>query len=168
MKTFKLCKGIIVAAFILAYIAGCAGVGKRLEPPRVKLANIRPESFNVLETVFEVQLRVFNTNDTALYIRGVESELEINGKAFAFGVSESDVEVPAYGTALLPLRVYSSVFDIIKSAVGLHNQEQLSYHIEGKLRLGAGTFPGVLPFESEGIISLPDIPELRERRAPSD
>ena len=168
MRTFKLFKVVIGTAFILAYIAGCAGVGKRLEPPRVKLANIRPESFNVLETVFEVQLRVFNTNDTALHIRGVESELEINGKAFAFGVSESDVEVPAYGTALLPLRVYSSVFDIIKSAVGLHEQEQLRYHIDGKLRLGTGTFPGVLPFESEGIISLPDIPELRERQAPSD
>jgi hypothetical protein len=99
---------------------------------------------------------------------GVESEIEINGKAFAFGVSESDVEVPAYGTALLPLRVYSSVFDIIKSAVGLRNQEQLRYHIKGKLRLGSGAFPSVLPFESEGNISLPDIPELRERRPLSD
>ena len=101
----------------LLIIFGCAGVGKHLEPPRVKMANIRPESFNLLETVFEVQLRVFNTNDTPLHIKGVESEIEINGKPFAFGVSESDVAVPAYGTALLPLRVYSSVFDIIKSAV---------------------------------------------------
>ena len=168
MKTFKLCKIVIGAAFILAYISGCAGVGKRLEPPRVKLANIRPESFNVLETVFEVQLRVFNTNDTALHIRGVESELEINGKAFAFGVTKSDVEVPAYGTALLPLRVYSSVIDIIKSAARLHNQEQLHYRIKGKIRLGAGTYPAVLPFESEGSISLPDIPELRERRPLTD
>ena len=168
MQTFKLCKNVIVAAFMLVYIASCAGVGQRLEPPRVKLANIRPESFNLLETVFEVQLRVFNTNETALYIRGVESEIEINDKPFALGVSESDVEVPAYGTALLPLRVYSSVFDIIKSAVGLHNQEQLRYHIKGKLRLGTGTFPSVLPFESEGNISLPDIPELKGRRPSSD
>jgi LEA14-like dessication related protein len=166
MQNSILCR-IITAAFMLAFMAGCAGVGKHLEPPRVKLANIRPESFNLLETVFEVQLRVFNTNDTPLTIKGVESEIEINGKAFAFGVSESDVEIPAYGTDLLPLRVYSSVIDIIKSAVGMHDQEQLRYHIKGKLRLGAGTFPGVLPFESEGTISLPDIPELKERRPPS-
>jgi hypothetical protein len=149
MVTVKFAKILIPSILLLLTIFGCAGVGQRLEPPRVKLANIRPESFNVLETVFEVQLRVF---------RGVESEIEINGKAFAFGVSESDVEVPAYGTALLPLRVYSSVFDIIKSAVGLRNQEQLRYHIKGKLRLGSGAFPSVLPFESEGNISLPDIP----------
>jgi LEA14-like dessication related protein len=155
---------IVIVSFFLISIAGCAGVGKRLEPPRVKMANIRPESFNLLETVFEVQLRVFNTNDTALYIRGVESEIEINGKPFAFGVSESDVEIPAYGTALLSLRVYSSVFDIIKSAVGLQGQDQLNYHIKGKLRLGGNAFPSTLPFESEGNISLPDIPELKKHK----
>ena len=159
---------MIVAAVLLFYMAGCAGLGQRLEPPRVKLANIRPESFNVLETVFVVQLRVFKTNDTALTIKGVESEIEINGKAFAFGVSESDVEVPAFGTELLTMRVYSSVFDIIKSAAGLQNKEQLHYRIKGKIRLGAGAFPGALPFESEGNITLPDIPELKERRSLSE
>ena len=159
MQMSRLNKMVIAAAAMLVFLAGCAGVGKHLEPPRVKMANIRPESFNLLETVFEVQLRVFNTNDTPLYIKGVESEIEINGKPFAFGVSQSDVEIPAYGTALLPLRVYSSVFDIIKSAVGLQNQDQLNYHIKGKLRLGGGAFPSSLPFESEGQISLPDMPE---------
>jgi len=168
MQPFKLHKGAISAVAILIYIAGCAGMGQRLEPPRVKLATIRVQDFNVLETVFDVQLRVFNTNETPIHIRGVESEIEINGKAFALGVSKSDVEVPAYGTALLPLRVYSSVFDIIKSAAGLHNQEQLRYHIKGKLRLGASTFPGVLPFESEGNISLPDMSEVKARRPSSN
>ena len=157
MKTFRFPKFIILPILLL-FIIGCAGVGQRLEPPRVKLANIRLEEFTILETVFEVQLRVFNTNDTALQIRGVECELNLNGKEFAIGVSESDVEVPSYGTALLPLRVYSSVFDIIKSAASLPNQDQLNYHIKGKLRLGGTAFPSVLPFESEGQISLPEIP----------
>ncbi|MGD9134160.1 MAG: LEA type 2 family protein [Desulfobacterales bacterium] len=151
---------IIISAFLLLFtMAGCAGVGKRLEPPRVKLADIRPEAFNVLETVFDVRLRVFNTNDTALQIRGVECKIDLNGKEFAIGVSESDVEVPSYGTALLPLKVYSSVLDIIKNAAGLPSQNQLDYKIKGKLRLGGSAFPSILPFESEGHISLPDMPD---------
>ena len=162
MKTFKLFKVVIGAAFILAYIAGCAGVGKRLEPPRVKLATIRVQEFNVLETVFEVRLRVFNTNDTALQIKGVECELEINGQPFAIGVSDADVEIPSYGTQLLPLNVYASVFDIIKSVQGLQNQDQLKYQIKGKVRLGSGALPSVLPFDSEGNISLPDLHELKK------
>jgi LEA14-like dessication related protein len=148
----------------LLTVCGCSGVGQRLEPPRVKLATIRVQEFNVLETVFEVQLRVFNTNDTALQIRGLECELEINGQPFAIGVSDADVEIPSYGTQLLPLRIYASIFDIIKSTADLPNQEQLRYHIKGKLRLGAGAFPGVLPFESEGNISLPDMTELKKNR----
>jgi len=138
-------------------------MGQRLEPPRVKLATIRVQEFNVLETVFEVQLRVFNTNDTALQVRGLECELEINGQPFAIGVSDADVEIPSYGTQLLPLNVYASVFDIIKSLQGLQqNQEQLTYQIRGKVRLGAGALPSVLPFNSEGNISLPDLPPLKK------
>ena len=159
MLTVRINKILIPFILLVTAIYGCAGVGQRLEPPRVKMANIRPESFNVLETVFEVQLRVFNTNDTALQIKGVECKIDLNGKEFAIGVAASDVEVPAYGTALLPVRVYSSVFDIIKSAVGLQNQDRLQYRIKGKLRLGGSAFPSMLPFESDGHISLPDIPE---------
>ena len=141
---------------------GCAGVGKRLEPPSVKLADIRLEALNVLEAVFDVKLRVFNTNDTALQIRGIECKIDLNGKEFAIGVSESEVEVPSYGTALLPLQVYSSVFDIIKNAADLPSQNQLDYRIKGKLRLGGSAFPSILPFESQGHISLPDLPESNQ------
>ncbi|MBW2433850.1 MAG: hypothetical protein JRF36_09615, partial [Deltaproteobacteria bacterium] len=84
--TLRVSNIMVIAAVVSVYLAGCAGVGQRMEPPRVKLANIRPESMNLLETVFEVQLRVFNTNETPLTIKGVESEIELNGKAFAFGV----------------------------------------------------------------------------------
>ena len=165
MPPFRLTKIAIATAMFLLTMYGCAGVGKRLEPPRVKLATIRVEDFNVLETVFEVQLRVFNTNDTALQIKGLECELEINGQPFAFGVSHADVEIPSYGTKLLPLRIYASIIDIIKSTADLSNQEQLRYHLKGKLRLGAGAFPGVLPFASEGNISLPDMTELKRNRS---
>ena len=161
MQTFKLQKGVITSVFFLIFIVGCAGLGQRMEPPRVKLATLRVQEFNVLETVFEVQLRVFNTNDTALQVRGLECELEINGQPFAIGVSDADVAIPSYGTQLLPLQVYASVFDIIKSVQGLQNQDQLKYQIRGKIRLGTGAFPSVLPFDSEGHISLPDLPELR-------
>ena len=162
MQNSRLCKWIIAAAFMLAFMAACAGVGKRLEPPSVKLADIRLEALNVLEAVFDVKMRVFNTNDTALQIRGIECKIDLNGKEFAIGVSESEVEVPSYGTALLPLQVYSSVFDIIKNAAGLPSKNQLDYRIKGKLRLGGSAFPSILPFESQGHISLPDLPESNQ------
>lgn len=163
MQSLKLCPIIILVGLLIVLMAGCAGMGQRLEAPRVKLATIRVQELNVLETVFEVQLRVFNTNETALQIRGLECELEINGQPFAIGVSDADVEIPSYGTQLLPIDVYASVFDIIKNVQQLQKQqEQLTYQIKGKVRLAAGTLPSVLPFRSEGNISLPDLSQLKK------
>jgi LEA14-like dessication related protein len=105
---------------------------------------------------------VFNTNDNALQIKGLECELEINGQPFATGISNAAVEIPSYGTQLVPLRAYASLFDMIKSVKGMQNQDQLKYDIKGKVRLGAGALPSVLSFDSEGNISLPEIPGLEQ------
>ena len=162
MKNVGFDKAVIAACLFLSAVAGCAGLRQRMEPPQVKLATIAVEEFSVLETVFEIQLRVFNTNDTALQIKGLQCELDINGQPFAMGVSDADVEIPSYGTRLVPLRAYASLFDMIKSAQGMQNQDQLKYHLKGKVRLGAGGHPALLPFESEGNISLPEIPALKK------
>jgi len=137
-------------------MAGCAGVGKQLEPPRVSLANIRVEEVSGLETAFEIQMRVFNTNDVDLKIKGIKAELEINGQPFATGVSNSPVEIPSYGTELVTLTVYSSVIKMFKSVYGIKGSEELKYRLNGKISVSAGSnmMPTSLPFESEGQVSL--------------
>jgi LEA14-like dessication related protein len=162
MQTVRFDKIIIAASLFLCTMAGCATIGQHMAPPQVKLATIAVEEFTVLETVFKIHLRVFNTNDTALQISGLQCQLDINGQPFAIGVSDADVEIPSYGTQLVPVRVYASLFDIINSLQGMQNQDQLKYHLKGKVRLGAGGYPALLPFESEGNISVPEIPELKK------
>jgi len=142
---------------ILLTLWGCAGLGRHLESPRIQLANIQVKEVNVLETAFQVQLRLFNTNDIALEVKGFECEIEINGQPFALGVADTEVKIPAYGTEIAPILVYSSVIDMLKGVFGLKEKEQLRYRLKGKLRLGGNAFPSVLPFESEGIISLKDL-----------
>ena len=147
----------IMAFASIQLLAGCAGLGKRLEPPRITLANIQAQQFTGLETVFRIQLRVFNTNDLDLNVKGIETELAINGKPFATGVSKVETRIPSFESALVPVTVYSSVIDIFKSIQGLQNAQQLTYRLKGKLRLsGEGMMSSSLPFESEGRITLTD------------
>ena len=153
MKLRELVIGILA---IVVLLIGCAGVGKQLEPPRVSLANIRVAEVSGLETAFEVQMRVFNTNDVDLKVKGIKAELEINGQPFATGVSNSPVEIPSYGTELVTVTVYSSVIKMFKSVYGLKESEELKYRLNGKIRVSAGNnmMPTSLPFESEGQVSL--------------
>ncbi|MGD9065034.1 MAG: hypothetical protein PVI42_12980, partial [Desulfobacterales bacterium] len=76
-KVFRISPAISLLIFGLILVS-CAGLSKPLEPPRVSLADIRVEKFTGFETVFRIQLRVINTNDTNLNVKGLEAQLEIN------------------------------------------------------------------------------------------
>ena len=145
--------GLVVMFSVIA----CAGFGQRLEPPRVKLSNLEVKEIKVLESVFQVQLRVFNTNEVPLEVKGIECELEFNGEPFALGVSNVDIEIQPYATEILPVLVYSSVIDMAKSIHGLQKNEQLNYRLKGKIRMGGNNFTSVLPFASEGNLSFKNL-----------
>jgi len=157
----KICRILLPSSsfiFIMFLLSNCAGVGRQLEPPRISLAQIQVQEFTGLEAVFQIKLRVFNTNDIDLNIKGIEADLEINGKPFATGVSRAAVKIPSFGTELVPVTVYSSVVDIVKGIHGLQKAEQLKYRLKGKLRVaGNNITSGSLPFESEGQVRLNDL-----------
>jgi len=142
---------ILLAA--LAVLAGCAGLGRRLEPPRVQIAGIQIRQVQGLEAVFAVDLRVMNANETAVEIRGVDCALEINGRPFAAGVSRTDVKIDAFDTGIVPVTIYSSVIDMVRGMFDLPVQKALTYKINGKVRLGAGTIPATVPFSAQGTLS---------------
>jgi LEA14-like dessication related protein len=138
--------------------AGCAGLGKPLEQPRINLANIRVEEMTGLETAFLVQLRVFNTNETDLRVSGIECDLHINDQRFATGVSKADVVIPSYGSELVSVTVYTSVFSMVRSMMRLPHHQELSYRLAGKLRLNDDSMLlTALPLKSEGKLRLEDI-----------
>ena len=152
----------VIVLVSIQLLAGCAGLGKQPAAPRIALAGIQPLEFTGLETVFRIQLRVFNTNDTDLNVKGIETELEINGKPFATGVSRTETKIPAFESELVPVTVYSSVIGILRSIQGLQKAEQLTYRIKGKLWLfGEHAISSSLPFDSEGRITLTESKALQ-------
>ena len=101
-----------------------------------------------------------------LDIKGVECDLEINGKPFAYGISNAQVQVPAFGSETIPVQVYSSVLDIVRGLFGLPQREDLSYRAKGRVRMeGGGLMPSALPFDSQGTVSIKDL--APGRKSPS-
>jgi len=145
---------IVISAFTLL-LGGCAGLGKGLEPPRINISDIQAREVQGFESVFDVKLRVFNTNDIPIVIKGMDCEIDINDSRFASGVSNKETTIPSYGTETIPVVVYSSVMDIFKGILGLQqHREGLKYQIKGKVRVDAGSLaPSTIPFQSKGDLS---------------
>jgi LEA14-like dessication related protein len=159
--------GSAAAALLsILMLAGCAGIGKSLETPRISLSNIQVQESKGLEAAFLVHLRVTNPNDVELDIKGLDCDLEINGQPFAYGISNTPVTVPAFGSETIPVTVYSSVLGIVKGLFGLQQREELSYRVKGKVRMaGGGLMPSTLPFDSQGTVSIKEL--AAGRRGPS-
>jgi LEA14-like dessication related protein len=153
---------IIFVVLLLFTISGCAGITKRLESPTIQIADIKVKEIKALEASFNVQLRVINPNDISITAKGLNCDVELNEIHLATGVSGATVEIPAFGTAIVPIEIYSSAFDIVKSIIALSNKEVSKYRIKGKLRLEGGSFllPSI-PFESEGEINVKGLMEKK-------
>jgi LEA14-like dessication related protein len=132
---------------------GCAGLGARLEPPRVTLADIKVEEIKALEAITQVELRVVNPNDVSLEINGVDCTIQLNNRPFGTGVLNTKTTVPPRDTALVPMTIYSSLIDVGRGIFESRGDGKFTYKIKGRIHLGGG-LPSILPFSSEGELSL--------------
>ena len=150
---------ILASLFLLT---GCAGLGKTLEPPRINLSNVQFQESKALETVLQIELRVFNTNDVPIRVKGLDCDLELNGKRFATGVSSVETEIPALGTTTVPVTLYSSVVDIFRGIMGLQKKEKLKFGVSGRLHLEGGfLIPTTVPFKAEEELALEGLDKRR-------
>lgn len=152
-------------ALVVWFLAGCA-VFKSYESPRVTIVSVEISEISLFETVFNVQLRIVNPNDTDLSLQAAECRLTLNGKDMLQGVSQSEALVPAYGSVKVPVTLYSNVIEMVRGLLRLRGRENLAYELAGKLRMKAAGIPATLPFSSRGELSLADGPmKWLERQA---
>ncbi len=135
-------------------LLSCAGLPPRTEPPRVALIGLSLVSVELMEQRYQVRLRVKNPNAFELPIRGVDFRLDINGQAFADGVSNQSVNVPSYGEAVIELDVSSNLFQVFRQMQSLEQSRSpaFDYRISGNV--ATGVYGQQLPFDSSGELKL--------------
>lgn len=143
-------------------MSSCAIPGKMLETPKISLVNIELRKTSIFETLFQVDLRIFNNNEVPFTVKGLDCRFSVNGKDLAQGLSEANILIPAYGTAIFPVSLYSSAADMLRSLLRVKDRNTLRYEISGHLRLEGGfLIPSRIPFSSAGEISLETLLERR-------
>lgn len=153
----RIFKCLVLPASVLLITQGCAGVMPAIKSPRVTISDLRVQQVNPLETTFQVQLRIINPNDFPLTIKGLECDLELNDQHFGSGVSGKGATIPAFGTDVVSVSVYSSMIDLIRGFLKVPEREQLSYRIKGSVTVAAGGSPATsVPFETHGELDLTD------------
>ncbi|MFQ5645070.1 MAG: LEA type 2 family protein [Thiogranum sp.] len=144
-------------ALILLFLTGltaCAGLPGKPEAPRVNLAGLQLVSVELFEQRYKVDLRVKNPNAFELPIRGIDFRMDINDQAFADGVSNQSVNIPAYGERIVSLEVSSGLVQVFRQLQSLEKGRSpgFSYRIEGSVAIGDSGMR--LPFDYAGEMGL--------------
>jgi LEA14-like dessication related protein len=141
--------------FALACLPGCASMQQR-DPLQVTVAGIDSLPGEGMELRLMVKLRVQNPNDAPIEFNGVAVQMNVQGKTFATGVSDSHGTVPRFGEALIEVPVTASAFRMARQFMGLMNSNggpgKITYEMTGKLN-GPG-FSSV-HFQNKGDFEFP-------------
>lgn len=143
-----------IAITTLVLVSACASLGQR-DPVRINVVGIEPMAGQGMEVRFAVSLRVQNPNDAAIDFDGIALELDLNGKPFATGVSDSKGSVPRFGETVVSVPVSVSALSVFRQALGVMDGKgaaELPYVLRG--RFGGGVLGG-MRFSESGMLSLP-------------
>jgi LEA14-like dessication related protein len=145
---------LLLATCLLLLLAACASM--RPQPDRIKvtMVDVRPLESTLMEQRYLIKLRVQNRSQQALTIDGVSFDLELNGRAFASGVSNQTLTAPGFGEGLVEVKVSSTLFGVIRQFQTLQSRETkpFEYRISGSLHSPDSLFS--LPFDEQGEIDL--------------
>lgn len=144
----------LVLGLVVALLSGCALLGERPAAPEVSLANISLQDATLFEQRYLLTLRIQNPNPFALPIGGMQYQLDINGEAFAHGVSDDKVSVPAYGEELIRVEVVSNLARAWRRMMDWAEggADSLSYSLSGRAYLTDRSLR--VPFEYSGELDL--------------
>src|SRR5512134_2118115 len=159
MKTALLaacCTGLV--------LAGCAGLGTKLEAPRVSVVGIRALKADLFEQQLEVRMKVENPNALDIPVRGLEVDVELAEEPFAQGSSAREFTVPANGEAEFDMIVTAHAATALLriASAGREEREQIGYRLSGKLSTRLGLLRSI-PFEESGTLPLGDLGRKKRR-----
>ncbi len=132
---------------------GCATLAR--DPLWVGVVGLDPLPGQGLEMRFALQLRVQNPNDTPIGYDGIALDLELNGRAFASGVSDARGSVPRFGEAVIAVPITVTAFAAARQAFGFADAAasgRIPYRLRGKLSSG---MLGGMRFTDAGSLKLP-------------
>ena len=121
----------IIASALLALTA-CAGLGQRLEAPKVEVVGVRLDSVQDARATFGVIVDLTNPNPQPLDVQAFEAALAIEGEVVATASLVAPVKVPANGSARAELAAQAGVDVLVRAAIAA-------------MRRGAVTVPGRAP-----------------------
>ena len=122
-------------------------------PPEVNLMRVNVQEITLSHVNLLADLRVFNPNETALTIQGVDYTLEIEGIKIFSGKSHLNQAIAPQEYSNLTLRLASAYWDIIQLFNKLPDKSDVTFSMRGSVLVGGSRLLAQrFSFDKQGTI----------------
>jgi LEA14-like dessication related protein len=143
-----------LTAFLLAIlISSCSTINA--VPPEINLMRLDVQDVTLSHVNLLADIRIFNPNEKALIIQGMDYTLHLEGiKVFA-GKNNMSQKILPHEYGHMTLRLSSAYWDIMQLLNQLSNKSDIAYSMAGSIRAGESRiFAQRFSFAKQGIIPL--------------
>ena len=144
---------LLAVLFFIAPLSSCSTINAI--PPEVNLMKVDIQDVTLSHVNLLAELRVFNPNEKAVTIQGVDYKLHLEGIKVFSGRSNISQTVEPQKYGLFSLRLSSAYWDIIQLFNKLPNKSEVAFSMQGTIRVGESSiFAQRFSFDKQGVIPL--------------
>lgn len=143
----------LVVLGIAMLLSACSTMN--IVPPEVNLMRVDVRDITLSHVNLLADLRVFNPNEKAFTIQGVDYTLHLEGIKVFSGKSNMNQTIAPQEYGHLALRLSSAYWDLIQLFNTLPNKSDVAFSMQGSIRVGSNRlFAQRFSFDKQGIIPL--------------
>ena len=146
---------LFLSALLLAAIAlsGCSTINAI--PPEVNLMRVDVQDVTLSHVNLLAEVRIFNPNDSAFTVQGMDYTLHLEGIKVFSGKSRTSQTIAPQEYGHMTLRLSSAYWDIIQLFNKLPDRSDVAFDMQGSILVGnSSIFAQRHTFEKQGIIPL--------------
>jgi LEA14-like dessication related protein len=148
-------KSLFVPAVLLFVILLSSCTAIKIIPPEVNLMKVDVQDVTLSHVNLLADLRVFNPNESAFAVQGVDYTLHLEGIKVFSGRSNLTQTIEPQEYEFLTLRLSSAYWDIIQLLNKVPDKSDVAFSMKGSIRVGESElFSKRFSFDKEGVIPL--------------
>jgi LEA14-like dessication related protein len=143
----------LIVVLLAIFFTSCSTINT--VPPEVNLMRVDVQDVTLSHVNLLADLRVFNPNDKALSIHGVDYTIHLEGIRIFSGKSNLSQTIAPREYGHLTLRLSSAYWDIVKILNKLPDRSDVAFSMQGSIRVGGSRlFAQRFTFDKQGVIPL--------------
>ena len=154
---------VLVALSIVA-VCGCSWLRQMaasgFQKPSLSFKDASLSDVTLGGATVNLIFTVTNPNDASLSLAETDYKLSLEGKQVVAGKPPAGIKIPAKGSSDVTLPASVKFADIAGSIADFLRKEQANYRAEGHIGVDTPIGIAALPFEKEGTVPLPKLPDV--------